>query len=127
MSRNIDKLPTIKEIGTKLPNLPKVKIEGGYEDVEEYAETYYQLTRADFVSMVQKGLEQFRNDKGYGDRNPSNSKNFSDSFKSQLKGKTNPPKNYELAECNVTFGHQVPEMSGLSWQVYFDSKKVDYQ
>ena len=64
MSRNIDKLPTIKEIATKIPNLPKVKIEGGYEDVEEYAETYYQLTRADFVSMVQKGLEQYRNDKG---------------------------------------------------------------
>ena len=69
MSRNIDKLPTIKEIATKIPNLPKVKIEGGYEDVEEYAETYYKLTRADFVSMVQKGLEQYRNDKGKRDKN----------------------------------------------------------
>ena len=50
---------------------------------------------------------------------------YSDSFISQLKGKPNPSKNYELAECDVTFGHQVPEMSGLSWQVYFDLKKVD--
>lgn len=98
---NRDNLPTLREIGRELPDLPKVKL-NGYDDINEYVSTYYELTRADFVSMIQKGLEQHRADRG----------------------KVNPPRNYELTPIDVTFGHQVPETSGVSWQVHFDPKKV---
>ena len=100
---NIDNLPTINEIERQaITDLAKVKLDG-YDDIKEYVNTYYNLTRSDFVSMVQQGLEQHRVDRY----------------------KANPPRNYDLASVSVTFGKLVTEFGGVcSWQVFFDPKKV---
>ena len=107
---NADNLPTINEIESQAAtDLPKVK-PGGYNDIDEYVNTYYALTRADFVSMVQQGLEQRRADRDKAITNLCH----------------HPLQNCELASVSVTFGKQVTEFSAVSWQVYFDPKKVNW-
>ena len=104
LDMNTENLPTIKEIERQAAtDLPEVKL-GGYNNIEGYVNTQYTLTRADFVSMVQQGLKQHR-----ADRNEKN-----------------PPRNYDLASVNVTFGKQVAEFRNVSWQVCFDPKKVKH-
>ena len=99
-------LPTIFELeGRDKKNLSPVKLKGGYADVETYAKTYYELTREDFMSQVRRGIRQYKRDY----RKPADQRQ----------------RNFELEVCDeVKFGHQVPEHTGVSWQVFFDPYKV---
>ena len=99
-------LPTIYELnGYDKKHLPPVKLKGGYADVETYAKTYSDLTKEDFMSQVRRGIRQYKKDY----RKPADQRQ----------------RNFELEVCEeVKFGHQVPEHTGLSWQVFFDPYKV---